>query len=90
MSKVCKISKDLQMCILFDVVNPVRQFKRGTVFDENSDNPFPVYTSDDEEEGNCTESDADALLQPYMPGDHTYVQSISTPLGLFRLSQDDL
>ena len=63
------------MCILFDAVNPVWQFKRGTVFDEESDDPFPNY--DPKDDSDLTESDEDGHLQPYKPGVHTYVQSIA-------------
>ena len=53
-------------CIIFDVVNPVRQFKRGTV--EDLAVPFPSYDPNPEEDPNVVESDDGELpLQQYCP-----------------------
>lgn len=53
------------MCIVFDSANPLRIFKRGTVFNEQDDDPFPTYTLQDH--GNVTETDDEGTLQPYRP-----------------------
>ena len=45
------------MCFIFDVVNPAKQFKRGTQHDDSDDDPFPEYDPNPEEDPNVTESD---------------------------------
>ena len=52
-----------RMCIRFDVVNPLMQFKKGTK--RSDDDPFPRYCPNPEQDPNVTEIDADA--QPYEP-----------------------
>ena len=52
-----------QMCIRFDVVNPLMQFKKGTT--QNDDDQFPRYDPSPEEDPNVTEVDGSA--QPYEP-----------------------
>lgn len=74
MSNAWSIPQGFQMCILFDAVNPVRQFKRGTVFNEVGDDPFPEY--DPEDHADLTESDEDGCSQPYKPDDYVYVQFV--------------
>ena len=74
MSEAWAISEDFQMCILFDTSNPVRQFKRGTVFDQDDDDPFPDYNPDDSD---FTESDEEGSLQPYKPAEYRHVHLIA-------------
>jgi hypothetical protein len=62
-----EVNKHRQMCLIFDCVNPVRQFKRGTVYDESDDHPFPRYSPSPEEDGNVTETDEAGGTQPYNP-----------------------
>jgi len=64
MTKAWAICNYFQMCILFDVVSPVRQFKRGTVFSENAVEPFPEY---DRGGKDVTETDEEVALKPYKP-----------------------
>ena len=69
-----------QTCILFDAVNPLRQFKRGAEFDEMSDDPFPDYHPRDA--ADVTETDEEGSLQQYKPMDYTCVQSLRLPAPL--------
>lgn len=62
------------MCIIFDAVNPLRQFKRGTVYNKNDNDPFPVY--DPRKRAEVTESDHDCVLQQYKPLDYSYVRCV--------------
>ena len=55
------------MCVIFDCVNPVRQFKRGTTYNPEDKNAFPDYDPSPELDGDVTESDEEADLQPYNP-----------------------
>ena len=71
MSMAWEISQYYQMCILFDAVNPVRQFKRGTVFNEEEEDPYPKYNPCDG--GDATESDEEATFKPYKPSDYLCV-----------------
>lgn len=59
------ITKRFQMCILFDAVNPLRQFKRDTVFNENDEDPFPDYNP--RKIAEVTESDYEGSLQQFKP-----------------------
>jgi len=63
MSDVWEISHHFPMYILFDVVNPVRLFKRGTEFDERDPDLFPNYNFLDD--ANVMDSDDMLSLQPY-------------------------
>ena len=83
-----------QMCIIFDVINPVRQFRKG--MRDNQDNtPCPVYMPNPEEDLNAVETNGKRWplmqYQPYLPdgyvpSSYTY-QSVSltavafTPAG---------
>ena len=82
MSQAWEITQYFQMCILFDAINPLRQFKRGTEFNEDDADPFPVYNPRDH--ADLTESDEEGILQPYKPSDYTYVQLLClfVPLSL--------
>ena len=71
MSQACEISQYFQMCILFNMVNPLRQLKWGTEFDKDNTSPFPVY--DPWNHTDLTELDEGGILQPYKPSDYTYV-----------------
>ena len=65
MSQVWKIFEHSQMCILFDAFSPLRQFKRGTVFNKDDD---PYAEHDPRSTEDVTESDdEEAPLQPYKP-----------------------
>jgi hypothetical protein len=63
------------MCLIFDYINPVRQFKRGTVYDsEDDDAPFPEYRPDPEQDPDVVETDWEVddddnpvVLEPYNP-----------------------
>lgn len=57
-----------KMCILFDAVNPCRQFKRDAVYDEDLEDPFAEYTPNMEEDEYVTDTDNDdGNAQPYAP-----------------------
>jgi len=76
-----------QPCILFDAVNPLRQFKRGTVFDATMDDAFPARNYRGDPDPDLTESDEDGVCQPYIPDDHRCVFSIcSLALNLIYAS----
>lgn len=56
------------MSIVFDAVSPVRVFKKGTVYDEDDPDPFPVY--DRRNDGDLTETDETATLSQYKPTEY--------------------
>ena len=58
-----QINPDRPMCLIFDCVNPARQFKRGTPYNADEGVPFLEY------DGDVTEADEDdeVGLQPYQP-----------------------
>jgi hypothetical protein len=53
-----------KMCILFDAVNPCRQFKRDATYDDDLEDPFAEY--DPDKEGDVTDTDV-GDTQPYAP-----------------------
>lgn len=57
------INKSVDLCFIFDIVSPARQFKRGVVYNEDDD--YPEY--DDGAPGDITETDGDPPLMPYKP-----------------------
>jgi hypothetical protein len=58
------INKNTDVALTFDVINPVRQFKKGTSY--NAAEPFPRYIPNPETDCNVTEVDVEgAMLQPY-------------------------
>ena len=57
-----KINKDNQMCLIFDVVNPVRKFKRDSVYNDADKNPFTEH-----DDPNLSETDADPPWKPAYP-----------------------
>jgi len=60
-----KICDTLPMGIVFDRVDPCRHFKKGTTFDEDSDEPFPKYKPNPERDPDvCYEDEGQA---PYLP-----------------------
>ena len=63
-----KVNKDLPMWLIFDTVNPVRQFKRGMPYDDDVD--FPAYGPPPWDD--LTESE-DPIIgpMPYAPILHT-------------------
>ena len=73
LSRAWQINEHRQMCVIFDCVNPVRQFKRGTVYDETDPNTFPEYNPSPELDEDVTESDEEATLRPYNPKVPLYV-----------------
>ncbi|KAF9642918.1 hypothetical protein BDM02DRAFT_3132772 [Thelephora ganbajun] len=83
MSNTWELFQYFLMCILFNVVNPLRQFKKGTVFNKDDDDPYPEYNPRDS--GDVTELDADGTLQPYKPMDHMYILLVSS-IRLFLLT----
>ena len=50
------------MCLIFDVVNPVRKFSRVLTYDESKDDPFAPY-----DDPNLSETDADPPRAPPHP-----------------------
>jgi hypothetical protein len=56
------------MCIIFDAVSPVRVFKKGAEYDDDDDDPFPVY--DPRNDGDLTETDEDGILAQYRPAEY--------------------
>jgi len=50
------------MCLIFDVVNPVRKFKRDSVFNEDDEDPFTTHNNK-----NLSETDADPSHMPAHP-----------------------
>jgi len=63
-----KMEPARQMCIRFDVINPLRQFKRGARWDENEDIPFPQYDPSPEQDDDVVEDDdKDGGLMQYEP-----------------------
>jgi hypothetical protein len=56
------INKAMPMCFIFDTVLPARQFKRGLVFSEDPDAPFPRHNEVDP--GEITETDMDESSGP--------------------------
>ena len=65
-----RINKTRPMWLIFDYVNPVRQFKRGALYDPDANSPFPEYDPDPENDADVTEDDGDGEgldLPPYNP-----------------------
>jgi len=57
-----------RMCIRFDVVNPLMQFKRGSErLTDDCNTPFPSYDPTPEEDPNVTEDDDQYVLEQYEP-----------------------
>lgn len=56
-----------KMETIFDSVNPVRQFRRGEIYDETAEDAFAEYEPSPELDPNLTESDEDCNLKPYNP-----------------------
>jgi hypothetical protein len=73
MAATWSITQRFQMCILFDAVNPLRKYKVGTKFNEEDDDPFPVYNP--RKVTKVTESDHERMLQPFRPVYYSYVRS---------------
>ena len=72
MAGTWSITQRFQMCILFDTVNPLRKYKLGTKFNEEDDDPFPLYNP--RKIAEVTESDHVGTLQPFKPVYYSYVQ----------------
>ena len=64
------INQKNKMSLIFDIINPVRQFKRGAVYDDNKEDPYAEYNPDPDEDPNVTETDEDGKTQPYNPIHH--------------------
>lgn len=68
LAKAWALRPHRQMCVRFDVVNPLMQFKRGSTFSDDEAVPFPVYDPSPEEDPDVTESDdEDNPLEQYEP-----------------------
>lgn len=65
MKNCWKVYNRASMCIIFDAVSPVRVFKKGTEYDDDDDDPFPIY--DSRNDGDLTETDEDGTLSQYRP-----------------------
>jgi len=57
----------LQMCVRFDAVNPLMQFKRGVKRNPKAGVPFPRYNPSPEEDPDVTEDDPEVGLEQYEP-----------------------
>ena len=68
------INKKNKMALIFDLISPVRQFKRDALYDEEKEDPYVDYDPNPEEDENVTETDEDGDLQPYNPIHHRQVQ----------------
>ena len=56
------------MHTIFDLVDPVRHFKRGTHYDERDPDCFPLYNPSPDQDPNVVEvDDPHTPLQPYLP-----------------------
>ena len=64
---ICSVHPHRQMCVIFDVVNPLRQFKRGVQHTEDPNVPFPTYSPSPEEDPDVTETDEAPGLMQYEP-----------------------
>lgn len=62
-----KVNGTHKMETIFDSVNPVRQFRRGEIYDETAEDAFAEYEPSPESDPNLTESDEDCNLKPYNP-----------------------
>ena len=60
------------MALIFDVVNPVRQFKRDKYYDSDDEpeEAFAIYDPSPESDPNVTEDDERCDLKPYLPIAH--------------------
>ena len=57
-----------QMCVRFDVVNPLMQFKRGSKRNDDPKVPFPRYNPSPEQDPDVTEDDDEEnQLEQYEP-----------------------
>jgi hypothetical protein len=65
------------MCLVFDCVNPARQFKRGTQYNSDDEDPFPEYNPDPDNDSEVTEDDdvGGTGQQPYLPVIPEYVSA---------------
>ena len=68
-----QVNNSNTMAFIFDVICPVREFKRGVEFDENSRHPYADYNSDSDNNSDVTQTDADTKTQPYNPISHQSV-----------------
>jgi len=53
------------MCLIFDVVNPVRKFKRDSTYNEKDKDPFAAHDDPD-----LSETDAVPSRKPAYPVPH--------------------
>ncbi|KAF9787524.1 hypothetical protein BJ322DRAFT_1019924 [Thelephora terrestris] len=67
--KAWSIHNDNRMAIIFDAVNPVRQFQRGVPYNDRAkpENAFAKYDPDPKEDLYVTEDEGDEDLKPYEP-----------------------
>lgn len=63
-----RVKPNHQMCLIFDVVNPVRKFKRDSVYNKNAEESFAKHN-----DPNLSETDAEP---PHMPAYPVPVQCI--------------
>jgi hypothetical protein len=61
-----KINRRHKMGLIFDVVNPARQFKRGSDYNDDDDLPYAKHVPNSRDDPNVTESDPNATRQPYL------------------------
>ena len=63
------INTNHEMALIFDVVNPVHQFKRDKYYDSDDEpkEAFVIYDPSPESDPNITEDDERCDLKPYLP-----------------------
>jgi len=74
-----------QMCVIFDPINPLRQFKRGVFRDDES--PFPDYSPSPELDPDVMETDEEPGLQQYAP---TYDPMCVPPTSITHMANAHL
>ena len=66
------INTNHKMALIFDIVNPVRQFKRDEYYDSDDEpeKAFAIYDPSPKSDPNVTEDDKCCDLKPYLPVAH--------------------
>src|ERR1700743_459236 len=67
LKKAWAVNKAHRMALIFDAVNPVRQFKRNAKYDDDLEDPYAEYDPDPDGDPNVTKTDEDGDTQPYSP-----------------------
>jgi hypothetical protein len=61
------VNTDHRMALIFDAVNPAREFKRDRICDKYSNDRFPEYDPTPESDSDVTDRDEEGNLQQYNP-----------------------